>query len=286
MFVRVAVPVPGLDLLTYAVPAGTHAPALGARVVVPLGSRSVTGIVVEVSKASDVPDGTGIKPLKSVLDTEPFIPSDVVELARWTAEYYAAGPGEAITAVLPPKTRDERADAHKTSRIVSLTAAGTDPDVKVTTRQREALDILAGSADGLAAAELARRGVSADIVSRLQKAGLVAVRQERVDRDPFAAASLEATPIDPLRALTLEQEAALRRLLELSRAGTFKAALLHGVTGSGKTELYLQLSSAVRAAGRRVLMLVPEIALTPQVAALFRQTFHERVAIQHSGLSD
>ncbi len=286
LFVRVAVPVPGLDLLTYAVPHGTPAPALGARVVVPLGTRSVTGIVVDVSQASSVPDGKGIKPLKSVLDTEPFIPSDVVELARWTAEYYAAGPSEAITAVLPPKARDERADAHKTSHIVSLTAAGTDPGVKVTTRQREALDILAGTPDGVSRVELARRGVSADIVSRLQKAGLVAVRQERVDRDPFAAASLEATPVDPLRALTLEQEEALNRLLVLSRTGTFKAALLHGVTGSGKTELYLRLSAAVRAAGRRVLMLVPEIALTPQVAALFRQTFHERVAIQHSGLSD
>ena len=286
VFVRVAVPVPGLDLLTYAVPEGMIAPALGARVVVPLGSRSLTGIVIEVAQASSVPDGKGIKPLKSVLDTDPFIPSDVVELARWTAEYYAAGPGEAITAVLPPKTRDERADAHKTSRVVSLTAAGTDPDVKVTTRQREALDVLAGAAEGVSSVELARRGVSADIVSRLQRAGLVVVREARVDRDPFAAASLEATPVDPLRALTPEQDAALERLLELSRAGTFKAALLHGVTGSGKTELYLRLSAAVRDAGRRVLMLVPEIALTPQVAALFRQTFHERVAIQHSGLSD
>lgn len=286
VFVRVAVPVPGLDLLTYAVPEGAAAPVAGARVVVPLGSRSVTGIVVEVSAASGMPDGGAVKPLKSVLDVEPFIPSDVVELARWTAEYYAAGPGEAITAVLPPKTRDERADAHKTSRVVMLTAAGTDAALTVTARHREALDLLAGAPEGLASAELARRGVSADIVSRLAKAGLVAVRRERVDRDPFAAASLEATPVDPLRALTLEQEAALGRLFALAKAGTFKAALLHGVTGSGKTELYLRLSAAVRDAGRRVLMLVPEIALTPQVAALFRQTFHERVAIQHSGLSD
>lgn len=261
-------------------------PAVGARVVVPLGARSVTGIVVDVSNASTAPDGTGVKPLKTVLDTEPFIPSDVVELARWTAEYYAAGPGEAITAVLPPKTRGERADSHKTARVIALTAAGSDPELRVTPRQREALDILAGAPDGVASSELARRGVGADMVTRLLKAGLVSVRQERVDRDPFDSASLEAAPVDASRRLTIEQESALTRLTALAAGGVFKTALLHGVTGSGKTEIYLRLSADVARAGRRVLMLVPEIALTPQVAALFRQTFHDRVAIQHSGLSD
>ena len=285
-FVRVAVPVPSLDLLTYSVPAGQPAPAVGARVVVPLGTRSLTGIVVEVSHVSTAPDGTGIKPLKKVLDAEPFIPSDVVELARWTAEYYAAGVGEAITAVLPPKTRGERVDSHKTTRVVTLTAAGMDAAAKVTAKQREALDLLAGAPGGIATPELARRGVGADLVTRLRKAGLVSVREDRVDRDPFATSALEALPVDADRRLTIEQGDALARLLEMARAATFKTALLHGVTGSGKTELYLRLSAAVRAAGRRVLMLVPEIALTPQVAALFRQTFHERVAIQHSGLSD
>jgi primosomal protein N' (replication factor Y) len=286
LFVRVAVPVPSLDLLTYSVPSGQFAPVVGARVVVPLGARSVTGIVVDVSQASNAPDGKDVRPLKTVLDVEAFIPPDVVELARWTAEYYAAGPGEAITAVLPPKTRGERVDSHRTARVVSLTAAGMDPVVKVTPRQREALDILAATPDGIASAELARRGFGPELITRLSKAGLVTVRHERRERDPFNSSTLEAAPVDTQRRLTIEQETALTRLLDLTRAGHFKAALLHGVTGSGKTEVYLRLSAAVREAGRRVLMLVPEIALTPQVAALFRQTFHDRVAIQHSGLSD
>ncbi|MGE3957734.1 MAG: primosomal protein N' [Vicinamibacterales bacterium] len=286
MFVRVAVPVPNLDLLTYAVPADSPVPAVGARVVVPLGARSVTGIVVELSETSGMPEGREAKPFRTLLDTDPFIPSDVVELARWTAEYYAAGPGEAITAVLPPKTRGERADAHRKQRRVTVTAAGLDPAVQVTARQREALDLVAASPDGVTAADLARRGVSPDLLRRLQNGGLVQVREERVDRDPFQVSVLDATPVDAARALTLEQDAALSRMLALFGAGGFRTALLHGVTGSGKTELYLRLSAAVRASGRRVLMLVPEIALTPQVAALFRQAFHERVAIQHSGLSD
>jgi primosomal protein N' (replication factor Y) len=286
VFVRVAVPVPALDLLTYQVPAGTAAPVVGARVIVPLGTRSVTGIVVEISHASTAPGGKDIKPLGRVLDDEPFIPGEVVELARWTAEYYAAGPGAAITAVLPPKTRADRADAHKTRRIVSVTAAGLDPSVALTPRQREAVAMLQGAPRGIASAELAERGIGADLIARLLKAGLVAVRQERVERDPFATAVGTPGPPDASRTLTLEQDRALDRLLDLFRAGRFTTALLHGVTGSGKTEIYLRLSAAVRSAGKRVLMLVPEIALTPQVAALFRQTFGERVAIQHSALSD
>ena len=88
------------------------------------------------------------------------------------------------------------------------------------------------------------------------------------------------------RTLTPEQQAAIDQLLPLAGARAFHVALLHGVTGSGKTEVYLRLADAVRSSGRGVLMLVPEIALTPQVAALFRARFGAAVAIQHSGLSD
>src|SRR5262249_13974563 len=93
-------------------------------------------------------------------------------------------------------------------------------------------------------------------------------------------------PGSDVRTLTEEQQAAVERLTALAAARTFKVALLHGVTGSGKTEIYLRLAAMVRGAGRRVLMLVPEIALTPAVAAQFRDAFGSGVAIQHSGLSD
>ena len=125
-FIRVAVPVPTLDLLTYRVPDAGRAPTLGARAVVPLGSRTVTGIVVDVDvPAADI-DEADIKPVRQLLDEGSFVPADIVALAQWTAEYYAAGPGETITAVLPPKARDDRADAHKTRRIATITAAGFD----------------------------------------------------------------------------------------------------------------------------------------------------------------
>ncbi len=139
---------------------------------------------------------------------------------------------------------------------------------------------------------MAARGIAADAISRLAKRGYISLRQDRVDRDPFDRGQIgvrsgsdpDLTPED--RQLTGEQADALARLRKLAGTRAFHVALLHGVTGSGKTEVYIRLSAEVRDAGRRVLMLVPEIALTPAAAALFRQAFGERVAIQHSGLSD
>jgi len=360
LFVLVAVPVPNLDLLTYAVPDGMRTPPIGARVVVPLGTRIVTGIVVEIAASSGAerqppsgecgtPNAAGrtpnserpasnVKLLREVLDREAFVPADVVALARWTAEYYAAGVGDTIPALLPPMARGGRADAHKTMRVAAITAAGLQildgarglpAPLKLrrtaaalagagqpcgaggderwterlalgplTPKQREALELLAGTSTGIATPALAARGIAADVIARLARHGYISVRQDRVDRDPFPVSvgsdrgqtgvglgsDPRLTPIS--RQLTGEQAAALERLLKLAGAGDFRVALLHGVTGSGKTEIYIRLSTAVRDAGRRVLMLVPEIALTPAAATLFREAFGERVAIQHSGLSD
>src|SRR5262245_42423897 len=290
MFVHVAVPVPGLDLLTYSVPAGLETPAVGARVVVPLGSRIVTGIVIErdtrpVSRAVDV------KTVRQVLDSGSFVPPEVVTLAQWTADYYAAGVGDTIPALLPPMARGGRADAHKTLRMASITPAGLEALAasEVEGRQLEGLQILSGSPDGMATSVLAARGIAAAAISRLARRGYISVRHDRVDRDPFAVPAGDLRPRQEPpspRRLTEEQEAALGRLRSLAGAGEFRVALLHGVTGSGKTEIYLRLAAAVRGRGRRVLILVPEIALTPAIAAVFRDAFGDRVAIQHSGLSD
>jgi primosomal protein N' (replication factor Y) len=305
LLIRIAVPVPNLDLLTYAVPDGMTPPAVGARVVVPLGTRVVTGIVVErVNDAPRTTNGeprtTNVKPIREILDAEAFVPPDVVALARWTAEYYAAGVGDTIPALLPPMARGGRADAHKTIRVAAVTAAGLEAlaptDVgrplngRLTPKQREALELLAGTPTGIATPVLAARGIAADAISRLAKHGYISLRNDRVDRDPWTTTGGQSgsdPSLAPIgRQLTGEQTAALDRLRRLADAGDFRVALLHGVTGSGKTEIYIRLSAAVCAAGRRVLMLVPEIALTPAAAALFRQAFGERVAIQHSGLSD
>ena len=300
LLISVAVPVPNLDLLTYGVPDGMAAPCVGARVVVPLGTRLVTGIVVEVGveAARAEPRATNVKPIRELLDTTAFVPAEVVALARWTAEYYAAGVGDTIPALLPPMARGARADAHKTTRMAAITAAGLeaiDAQESLTAKQREVLALLAGTPTGIGTPALAARGIAADAISRLAKRGYISLRQDRVDRDPFQNAEKgqirvrsrsdpDLTPAS--RQLTGEQTDALARLGRLADTRAFQVALLHGVTGSGKTEIYIRLSADVRRSGRRVLMLVPEIALTPAAAALFRDAFGERVAIQHSGLSD
>jgi primosomal protein N' (replication factor Y) len=296
LLIRVAVPVPALDPLTYAVPDECDPPPLGARVIVPLGARLVTGIVVE--PIPDAPARGQIRRIDRVLDDRPFVPAEVVQLARWTAEYYAAGVGDTIPMLLPPMARGSRADAHKTIRVAAITPAGLEALAAVggsvpTPRQREALELLAGSASGLAIRTLAARGISVDAVLRLARQGLVSVRHDRIDRDPFSgaaggAAGAGGAPTIELatRQLTEEQAAAIERLRAIAATGAFRVALLHGVTGSGKTEIYLRLAAMARDGGRRALVLVPEISLTPAVAGQFRQAFAARVAIQHSGLSD
>jgi primosomal protein N' (replication factor Y) len=293
--IAVAVPVPFLDLLTYRVPESMAAAVVGARVRVPVGTRVVTGVVVET--AVPAADGVDLKEVVELLDERPYVPPSVVELCRWTADYYVAGVGDTIAVAMPPGSKGRRS-AFKMRRVAAITPHGIETlahavagltartPQHLTAVQLSALDILAAATPGLPTSELRDRGVSSDVLTRLAGRGLVAFRDEQHDRDPFDGAAMTAVAPDASRRLTDEQAAAFDQLAALADTGTFRAALLHGVTGSGKTEIYLRLADRVRRNGRQVLLLVPEIALTPAVAAQFRGAFGDRVAIQHSALSD
>ena len=284
--ISVAVPVPFLDLLTYRVPDAMALPPVGARVRVPVGSRTLTGCVVEHDAA--IGEGTEAKDILTALDAEPLLPRAVVDLCRWVAEYYVAGIGDALGVAMPPGARASSARGFKRQRIAMATVLGSDSggDPSLTPKQRSALDILVGAPAGLPTSELRDRGVTADILTRLVKRGLASIRDGQDERDPFERAALVEVRSDAARELTEEQRCALATLSALADARDFRVALLHGVTGSGKTEIYLRLAERVCRAGGRVLLMVPEIALTPSMTALFRGTFGGRVAIQHSALSD
>ena len=287
MLIGVAVPVPGLGLLTYAVPAGVAPPPKGARVSVPLGTRTVVGVVAALDAGAPA-DPSKIREIKSIIDTTPFLPAAVVDVAMWTGEYYAAGPGEALTMALPPAARRGESDSFRMISIAEL-IPGADVSKMRGPKQHAGLQHLRerGTVD---LGTLDRIGVSRATMKSLERAGAVRISEEIAERDPFVDATGEDRwgvdkPAEADRELTAEQAAAFAKLTEWADEQRFRGVLLQGVTGSGKTELYLQLARRVIAQGRRVLMLVPEIALTPAVAGTFRARFGERVAIQHSGLA-
>jgi primosomal protein N' (replication factor Y) len=299
--VFVAVPIPALGLLTYRVSDDHAVPVPGARVVVPLGTRKLTGIVI--GEAPPPPEDITLRDVYSVLDDAPFVPADIVTLTDWVAGYYLAGPGAALASALPPHALTGRVDAFKTIRVAALTPAGLDTAERLHVepgcvpradtslprlglRQQDALRLLAKAPDGLTTAALADRGISAATLGRLRALGLASVRQETIERTPIGRAVTTGAIDYRERTLTAEQQAALDQLRPLAAAKAFHVALLHGVTGSGKTEVYLRLTDVVRQSGRGALMLVPEIALTPQAAEAFRARFGSSVAIQHSALSE
>ena len=304
VLVQVAVPVPLLPALSYRVPAGQTAPARGARVRVPVGNRLVIGCVIAVGQeagptGSPQPTGDAVKEVVECVDSEPFLPDAVVDLALWIAEYYACGPGDAIAAAMPPHawTRKgltaARVSAFKTERVARLTdegrrIAGGESSQPPGRRQQQALADLVGAATGLTTRQLRKQGVTAKTLRRLSDRGLVEIVARQVERDPFADSDDPevASTIRGALTLTEAQQTAFDALSVLIRAETFRVAMLHGVTGSGKTELYLRLAKAVCDRGRCALVLVPEIVLAPAIARAFQVVFGERVAIQHSGLSD
>jgi primosomal protein N' (replication factor Y) len=291
--VRVAVPVPRLDALTYDVPPVLGVPALGARVRVPLGGRTITGVVcaheADNGDASDaVVAGAAIKAIREILDPEPFIPAEVMRVAEWASTYYLSGLGEVLAAALPPAARSARVDAHKTVRLVEITEEGRSYVERSAERPRLSAAQLRGlgllAVSDLSVAHLAQQGISGAVVTRLVSKGLASIRLQRVERSPFRDRVFAGVTTSP-RALTTEQSSVLEAMAAWTTTPAFRVALLHGVTGSGKSELYLRLADRVLAEQRRVLVLVPEIGLTSAMAELFRVAFGDRVAVQHSGLS-
>jgi primosomal protein N' (replication factor Y) len=233
-------------------------------------------------------EGKPVRDILAVLDESPYLPEAVVRLCQWVADYYMAGIGDTIGAAMPPGAH--RKSAIRTRRVITATVHGVSAvesdTAELTARQREVLSVLASTPAGLSASVLRERGGSADLVRRMVAKGLLAIRDEQHERDPFEGSALPAEPDSGRRVLTAEQGGACRTLEALLDEQRFRVALLHGVTGSGKTEIYLHAARHALQKGRQTLILVPEIALTPSVSSRFRAAFGTRVAIQHSGLSD
>ena len=286
-FVEVALPVPLKRLFTYTVPQEVAAqPELGQRVRVPFGKRRLIGFVAAIH--SELPadldvDLKKLRPIIEFLDDEPLITPEILRLTEWTADYYASFWGETLKAALPAGINSEKVRPKRRKAVRLLDNADADHTKALTKAQTAILETLAAAGGEMLWTDLldsAKAG--APPVNTLVKRGFLEVFIQDIHRDPFSA---EKLPERPQMTLTEHQEGALGQISDAIDGSEFKAFLLHGVTGSGKTEVYFRAIRHTIAMGRSALMLVPEIALTPVFSRQLRAAFGSTVAILHSGLS-
>ena len=277
--VRVAVPVPLADALDYLWEGPGAPPRRGCRVRVPLGRNERIGVIVDHPRKTSLPP----EKLRNVIeatDREPVLAEELLGTLQWCADYYHHPIGEVMNQALPVLLRRGRSPVRATAGPWELTAEGRaqEPDAvrRRARRQADALDILhrEGAAD---AGELREQGVGAAVLRRMNARGWVRRRPERRAGTPLKAAR------DTPPTLTTEQQRCVDAFTATPQG--YRSWLLQGVTGSGKTEVYLRLIARELQAGRQSLLLVPEIGLTPQLIDRLQKRFAQRLAVMHSGLA-
>ena len=255
---------------------------VGTRVKVPFGRRQVLGCVTGLAEEST---HDSLKPILKVIGAQSLVTPRVLELARWMAEYYCCAPETALKSVLPDAVRKEQ-EGWRERLFVRLLPVN-DGKPELTRRQEEVFHVIEEHRS-IAMQELLRlTGTTAQTVRRLEDKGLVEVAPQISERDPYANAQI--IPTQPLD-LNAEQAEALRQILASMDGEEKKTFLLNGVTGSGKTEVYLQAIAHALELGKGAIVLVPEISLTPQTVERFKARFSSGpqqtlVAVLHSHLS-
>ena len=259
---------------------------IGSRVKAPFGRRTVMGCVTALIDKSP---HDKLRALMDVVGAQSMVTPKVMKLARWIGDYYCCAPETALKSVLPQAVRKEK-EGWKESLFVSLVPNPPTEPAKLTKRQQEVLQIVRDK-ESLPLRDLVKEaGTTADTVRRLENKGLVAIQSKIAERDPYAHENI--LPTKPLE-LNEEQANALKQIIEAMDAGSTQAArfLIHGVTGSGKTEVYLQAIEHALNQGKGAIVLVPEISLTPQTVERFKARFcsgslKTLVAVLHSHLSE
>ncbi len=291
------------QILTYRVPERMAGQIrVGQRVRAPLGrgDKLAPGYCVRLDR--EPPEGLDpfrIKEIVELLDPLPLIDDRMLELSRWLAEYYACSWGQALDAVVPAGVKKHAGTRIGTFLVVpeetreALREPTTAP--KLSAKQSAALEVLCRDNEPLTIADVARLAkCGPGPVQALLKQGLVHTVRRRlpvglagppVPSSPAPPAESSAPASQPGLVLTAEQSAILEQIQPALNSGGFAPFLIHGVTGSGKTEVYLSAIERVVARGREAIVLVPEISLTPQTIRRFRRRFG-RVAVLHSHLSD
>jgi primosomal protein N' (replication factor Y) len=297
---QVAVPVPLGQAFTYSVPAQLQPRVVpGARVLCDFGRRTVMGVVLSLSDQAPSIAPEKVKPLRALVDSEPVLPRALLDFLVELARYYLAPVGEVMRLALPLVERGDLEQLRQqglvqgraiksVGKLVQVAEAVAVAELSEEARQREARLRLQAKA---ALAELREKGASEvaalqasrAVLRRLADEGLIRMAKRAVAKlDP-----MEVTPeqADVAPELTPAQRAASNEIDAALRARAAATFLLHGVTGSGKTEIYLRATARCLEQNRSAVILVPEIALTPQLVARFRARLGDRIAVLHSGLS-
>lgn len=300
MNVRVATEVVTDTMYDYAVPAEL-VPQIqtGLRVRVPLGSREVDAYIIEVledssSTEADLPLFSGkpaqqnaqkkykLRYIKSITDPAPYISPGLLKLVNWMAAYYCAPFEQTLRSVMPAAVRSKNMRAKE-----QIYVEPQKGDFELTRRQSELFKEIKRVDGGWMSFLTREFSCAPQTVRNLEKSGAVRIERRQVRRDPLA--NRKVLPTKPMELMPEQAEALeqLNSLIDLSAKGEKTAPLLlHGVTGSGKTEVYLQAIARVLDLGRSAIVLVPEIALTPQTVQRFVARFGKRIAVLHSALGD
>jgi len=287
-FARVIPDRAGDRALDYAIPPELAGAVMaGSRVRIPLRNRLVQGTVIDVLEVCEFDN---VKDVAGVIGERPLIKPRLFELGHWLAQYYCCSLESAMACLLPQVVRQAQVGAKKRN-VARLLKSVSPEDLatleKKAPRQADALRALLSAGDALPLAEVAAlAGVSESVFRTLEKHGWVAVGSEEFARDPHAGESF--LPSQDL-VLNPEQSAVMEAIHEsMAKPAEAKPILLYGVTGSGKTEIYLQTIRGALDAGLSALVLVPEISLTPQTVERFKARFahmQKSVAVLHSHLA-
>ena len=288
MLVQVALPVPLYRVFDYSLPTDMSAapnasiPQIGSRVEVSFGRQTLIGIVIAhiLEADSSVPINK-LKPINKCLDAEPILDTSMLKLAYWLARYYHYPLGDVLAVILPSLVRQGKPlDLLITHwRILPHI---TDDDFRANAKkQKQQFDMLKLHGEHGASEDiLLLEGMQRAFLKALEDKGLI----ERYIQPKQAPSpvKLAKMPLD----LNTEQQIAVDAITAAHEAKCYTGFLLNGITGSGKTEVYLQAMQAVLEAGKQVLILVPEIGLTPQTRARFASRFAAHIVLLHSGMNN
>lgn len=288
MLVQVALPVPLYRVFDYSVSTDNNAssnvslPQIGSRVEVSFGRQTLIGIVIaHIAKAdSSVPSGK-LKPINKCLDAEPILDVSMLKLAYWLARYYHYPLGDVLAVILPSLVRQGKPLDLLITHWRILPHVSDDDFRANAKKQKQQFDMLKlHGARGASEDVLLLEGMERAFLKTLEEKGLIERYIE--PKQAPSPVTLAKMPLD----LNEEQQQAVNAITATHQAQRYTGFLLNGITGSGKTEVYLQAMQAVLEAGKQVLILVPEIGLTPQTRARFASRFAAHIVLLHSGMNN